>query len=283
MADIGQTVQRARRQRLGVATVLIACGVAVGVMLTAKPGDTRFGVAAGVLGALIASFVSLCFTLFVLDENPTDAARAADRLNVSLEALHSAVSIAEQSKRFGIDAIKPKSSYAADEWMTVLTSAREKLLLVGHALDTWCVEDFLPTFIDTLIRLASDGASVQMLTLPAEGANTQTLGQQRGQDYGQRVKITHGFVATARSQLSATHRQYLDVRVLEPDVPMPYMVVANEHLLITCAYPTTGKSSNTMLATRMSSVSAPGRAIRDDINRLFQEYATPVDLDAAGA
>ena len=87
-------------------------------------------------------------------------------------------------------------------------------------------------------------------------------------------------MAAVHAKLPVAKRQYLGVRVLFPEVPMPYMVVANEHELITCAYPATGKSSGNMLATRMSSAGEGSRAIRDDVSRLFLEHAIPVDLAA---
>jgi hypothetical protein len=273
-----RTEQHRRKQRLGIGAVVVACLIATGVMLTAKTTDTRFGIAAGILGALIASFMGLCFTVYVLDESPSDTARAGDRLDASLDVLQRIASIAEYSARHGIDSIKPKSDYTAQEWMKVLTGAQQRLLLVGHALDTWCTPDFLSEFTATLNRLACDGRSVELLTLPSEGANTRTLGQQRGQDYGERVRATLRHVAAVYAKLPEAKRENLKVRVLASDVPMPYMVVANEHVLITCAYPATGKSSGNMLATKMSSADEAGRAIREDINRLF-EHATPVDLD----
>ncbi len=149
-----RTEQHRRKQRLGIGAVVVACLIATGVMLTAKTTDTRFGIAAGVLGALIASFMGLCFTVYVLDESPGDTARAGDRLDASLDFLQRIASIAEYSPRLGIEAIKPKADYAAEEWMKMLTGAQQRLLLVGHALDTWCEPDFLAEFTATLNRLA---------------------------------------------------------------------------------------------------------------------------------
>lgn len=269
-----------RKQRLGVVVVLVACLIATGIMLSGDTTDIRFGIAAGVLGSLIASFMGLCFSLYVLDETPGDTARAADRLSASLDVLRRVASVAEHSARHSIDAVKSKSDYSSDEWIEVLAGAQEKLLLVGHALDTWCAEDFLSEFAETLTRLARDGKPVQLLTLPVEGANTRTLAKQRGQDYGQRVRATLGHVAAVHAALPPSDRRHLDVRTLAPDIPMPYMVVANEHVLITCAYPATLKSSNDMLATRMSATSEAGRAIREDIRHLLIDHAAPVDLDA---
>jgi hypothetical protein len=273
--------QRRRKQRLGTGAFFAACLIAVGIMLTAKTADTRFGIAAGVLGALIASVLSLYFSLYVRDESPGDTARAAHRLDAGLHVLRSISSVAEHSAQFGIDAVKPKSKYTSEEWMQVLIGAQQKLLLVGHALDTWCTEDFLSEFKATLIRLARDGGSVRLLTLPPEGTSTKNLGQLRGQDYGERVQTTLRHVAAVYAKLPSAKRDNLEVRVLAPEVPMPYMVVANEHVLITSAYPATGKSSGSMLATRMSSTSEAGRAIREDITHLLRNYATPVALDSS--
>jgi hypothetical protein len=274
--------QRHHKQRLGAGAFFAGVLIVVGVMLTTKTTDTRFGIAAAILGALIASVMGLYFTLYVRDENPGDTARAAARLDASLRVLQDLASVAEHSAQFGIDAVKPKSKYTPEEWMKVLTGAQQSLLLVGHALDTWCGEDFLAEFAATLSRLARHGESVRLLTLPPKGSNTNTLDQLRGQDCGERVQTTLQHVAAVYAKLPSAKRQNLDVRVLAPEVPMPYMVVANEHVLITCAYPATGKSSGDMLATRMSSDSQASRAIREDIRHLFLYYATRVDLGAMG-
>jgi hypothetical protein len=212
----------------------------------------------------------------VRGESPADAARAARHLDASLHALRGLTTVAEHSAQFDIEAVKPKSDYAPGEWMQVLTGAEQKLLLVGHALDTWCTEDFLAEFDATLVRLARNGGSVQLLTLPPEGTNTESLGQLRGQDYCERVQTTLRQVGSVYAKLPPAKRENLEVRVLAPDVPMPYMVVANEHVLITCAYPATGKSSGSMLATKMSSTSEAARAIREDIRHLLRDYSAPI-------
>jgi hypothetical protein len=273
------TEQRRGRQRLGVVVVVTAFLIVLGTMLTAKTTDTRFGIAASVLGALIASVLGIWLTLYVRDESPGDISRAVGRLDAGLNVLQGLARVSEHAVKFEIDAIKPKSLYTSDEWMEVLTGAQKELVLVGHALDTWCDPDFRFAFSEALSRLARTGGSVRLLTLPRLGANTKTLEQQRGQKYGQRVQTTQEHVAAVYAGLSLTERKNLNVSVLASAIPMPYMVVANEDVLITCAYPTTGESGG-MLAIRMSSTSDAGRVIRKDIECLCRDHATPVDLGA---
>ena len=54
---------------------------------------------------------------------------------------------------------------------------------------------------------------------------------QRGKDYSRRVQTTHDVVAAVYHRLPSESRSALSVRALSSDVDMPYMLVANEHVL----------------------------------------------------
>ena len=178
----------ARRRNLVFAAlgIFAAALVTIGIMVASDPTKTPFVIGAGILGSLIASFLMLAVTEILLGPSRDDQAATAARLDASLGALDgalgaldsavgtldAAIPLMAQATQHGFVAVKPKSHYSSDDWSAVLRDANERLLLVGHALDKWCAEDIRPLFEETLERLALAGKTVQLLTLPIAGANT---------------------------------------------------------------------------------------------------------------
>jgi hypothetical protein len=281
----------ARRRNLGFAAfgIFAAALVTIGIMVASDPTKTPFVIGAGILGSLIASFLMLAVTEILLGPSRDDQAATAARLDASLGALDgalgaldsavgtldAAIPLMAQATQHGFVAVKPKSHYSSDDWSAVLRDANEKLLLVGHALDKWCAEDIRPLFEETLERLALAGKTVQLLTLPIAGANTTRITDQRGKDYSRRVQTTHDVVAAVYHRLPSEFRSALSVRALSSDVDMPY-IVANEHVVITCAYPTTAQSSDSMLTTTAHPDKPFGRAVREDLRQLIDRHTDAV-------
>ena len=286
------TLERtARRTKLGFAAlgILAAALVTIGIMLASDPAKTPFVIGAGILGSLVASILMLLVTELLLGPSRDDQAAHAERLDEALttaarrlgEALTTidlAFPLVTQATLHGVAAVKPKSSYSQDEWSGVLRDAHERLILVGHALDKWCEEDIRELFEDTLDSLARSGKTVQLLTLPAEGANTARISDQRGGSYSRRIRTTLEVVAGVYHRLPPECREALCVRALSEDVDMPYMLVANESMVITCAYPTTSRRSDSMLTTTADPSKPCGQAIREDFNQLWERYGVPVAL-----
>jgi hypothetical protein len=279
MAKTAQHLSHGRRskERLWTAVFVAALLVTTGVMLTADTGDTRFGIAAGVLGSLIASFMGLVFSVYVVGESPGDAAIAKDRLDRSLLDLEAAVPLVAQCRSNHIAEIRPKHHYSAEEWLAVLDETTEHLLLVGHALDKWCRDAFRLRLDAAIKRLTASEKPVELLLLPRNGANVDQISRQRGTDYSRRVDLTLSALRDIHAQLSSAERMHLDVRTLHPDVAMPYMLVANERRLVTCAYPTT-ESSSRMLTMTLSPASAAAEVLLEDRRKLAAKHAEPVDL-----
>ena len=273
----------ARRTKLAFAAVgiLVAALVTIGIMVASNPTKTPFVIGAGILGSLIASFLMLAVTEIVLGPSRDDQAVAAERLDAAFTTLDAAFPLLAQATQHGFVAIKPKWHYSSDDWSAVLRKAQEELLLVGHALDKWCAEDIRPLFEDTLDRLARNGKTVRLVTLPTSGANTDRITSQRGKDYSRRVQTTHDVVAAVHARLPPEARSVLCVRALSEDVDMPYMLVANEHVVITCAYPTTAQSSDGMLTTTAHPDKPFGRAMREDARQLIERHSEIVRLAGA--
>jgi len=264
------------RQRMAGIAVLIAGAVAAGVMITDPDSTTQFGIAAGVLGSLSVSVLGLIVNYFVIGETPTDIVRGTERLDAGLCRLERAVPLVRQCADHGYQEVKPKSAYSSDEWLAVLEQAEDKLILVGHALDTWCRPDFRLALERTIVRMAGAHKPVELLMLPVDGANTSAVSALRGQDYRERVETTLKTLRTIQANLKAADRPYLTVKTLRPEIPMPYMLVGHQDTLITCSYPATSRSSRDMPTVKLDARSAAGRAMRDDLERLLGSHADPV-------
>lgn len=291
-SEQGAFDRAARRRKLVFAAlgIFAAALVTLGIMIASDPTRTPFVIGAGILGSLIASFIMLAVTEILLGPSRDDQAATAARLDASLGALdgalgalhnavgtlNAAIPLLAQATQHGFLAVKPKSHYSSDEWSAVLSNANEKLLLVGHALDKWCAEDMRQLFEDTLERLARNGKRLQLITLPLAGANTSRISAQRGKDYARRVQLTHEVVTAVYHRLPSESRPALSVCTLSSDVDMPYMLVANEHVMITCAYPTTAQSSDCMLTTTAHPDKPFGRAMREDLRQLIARHTDAV-------
>jgi len=264
------------RQRIAIMIVLIAGLVALGVLLSDPSSKTAFGIAAGVLGSLSVAVLGLIVNYFVIGETPTDIVRGTQRLDASLRRLERAVPLVAHSTEHGYLGVKPKIAYSPEEWLAVLEQAEDRLILVGHALDTWCRPDFRLAFERTIIRIVSAHKPVELLMLPVDGANTRLAGDLRGQKYGERVETTLELLKQIRSKLDPANHRYLTVRTLHPELPMPYMLVGHQDTLITCSYPATSRSSNDMPTVKLDARSAAGRAMRDDLERLLSTHADAI-------
>lgn len=280
------------RVRLTIAAIVIAALVLLGFLLTTDKTKTPAVIAAGVLGSLIASLIVLWLTYYVvedpilkiegsatqIDGSAKRIEGSAKRVDTSVAGLEGRLPVLSQALRHGIRELKPKGEYTAEEWLALLKNASERLVLVGHALDKWCEEDFLPEFEAAIIRLTMDGKPVDLLTLPENGTNTHLLSHQRGDNYGRRVRACQQRVAAAYRALDPTARQHLNVRTLQGNVAMPYMLVGNQDVVITCAYPTTSPGSAAMLTVKVDAAGDYGRALRTDVRKLMDNFSDLVDL-----
>lgn len=239
------------RQRMAAVVVLIAGLLAAGVMISDPSSKTAFGIAAGVLGSLSVAVLGLIVNHYVIGETPTDIVRGTQRLDEGLRRLERALPLVEHSAKHGYLGVKPKIAYSSEEWLAVLEQAEDRLILVGHALDTWCRPDFRMAFERTIIRMVSTQKPVELLMLPVNGANTRIVGALRGQSYGERVATTLELLTRIRAKLDPADHGYLIVKTLHPNLPMPYMLVGHQDALITCSYPATSRSSNDMPTVKL--------------------------------
>lgn len=264
-------------------TITVAAIVVLGLVLIGYLSHTDSSklpaiIAAGVVGSLIATLVVLWLTYYVIEDPVFRIDRSADAVEASVAELERRLPLVSQAVRYGLNDVKPKSEYAPEEWLTLLQGARERLILVGHTLDKWCQEDFLPEFEHAIRRLAGAGKPVELLTLPEDGTNTHLLEKQRGDKYGERVRRCYQRVAVVHRSLDPAVRRNLRVHALHSNVAMPYMLVGNDAVVITCAYPTTSPGSGQMLTMTVDAGGDYGRALRSDARKLIDDYSDLVDL-----
>jgi hypothetical protein len=274
----GRSARRPIGFWLGLMTIFAALLVAIGVMVASDRDGVWFVVGAGVLGSLIASIIALWLDLVV--KASAGEGRDAARVERAVTTLALSVPLLEHGVRHGIRALKPKRDYETEEWVAILASARKQLFIVGHALDSWCRADVRPQFTATLRRLVLDGRPVRLIALPPDGQTTVRLGEQRGQDYGRRIRQTMSVLAGLHATLPSERREHLDVRVLHEDVPMPYMVAGNEHTLVTSPYPIAARGSGTMLAMEVDTTTPFGVALLEDLGWLAERHSERVDLES---
>jgi hypothetical protein len=252
------------RKSVLIFAVVAAALVTLGFLLTTNQTGRLFVVAASVLGSLIASLV-----IALAVEDQSGAVRDAVR------RLDAGVPIVQQSHSYAVRAIKPKRFYSKDEWLRVLTEAREELLFVGHALDKWCTADIAPEFCSAIERLVTQGHPVQLLML---SESEKRVFRQREKTYATRIQKTLKTLADLHKRLPHEARRHLQVHELKPHVEMPYMVVGNERFVITSAYPATSQTSDVMPALLLESQSEIAIAVREDINALLGRYTDLIDL-----
>ena len=249
--------------------------LAIGVMVARDdPSDTLFIIATGALGSLVTSFVLLGVDLLLTDDADAPAERLAQRLDGQLTRLGRVIPVVADAEAHGVHTVKPKGMYKREEWEAILQGARDRLLLVGHALDKWCTEDLEPLFAATLARLAREGKQIRLLTLSRD-----TQEEHRGRDHRERVETTLRVLAKVDAQLTPRQRTRLEVRALDAELTMPYMVVENGAVLVTSSYPATEHGSGRMLAVTIDTLTPFGVSLRNDVKQLFERHARPVDLE----
>jgi hypothetical protein len=259
-----------------VFAILVVGATLIGVLLKTSRSSAWFVIAASVLGSLVAS-IAFAFVDAVLLGNPSrDARETLLRFGKSVDRLHAAIPVLEQSRENDVRAIKPKGAYGKDEWRNVLIEAQEELLLVGHALDKWCTDDIAPYFRSAIKRLTEGGRPVQLLMLSESGRPAAAL---RAKDYKPRLRKSLEELAAVYADLTDEAKQHLHVHMLKPTAQMPYMAVGNEHILITAPYPATTQSSDTMPALEVGAASNIAQAIREDIRDLVRQHAVVAPLN----
>jgi hypothetical protein len=131
--------------------------------------------------------------------------------------------------------LRPKSALTRSEWLDVLTDAESELYIAGHSLGRWCDKAHHQRFTAELRRILHQG-TVTLILLHPESRQLARLQKATGRDYSasleRSLQLLNGFIKT----LSAEHTAKLTVSLLKDPQALTYMIVGNEHTLITATY-----------------------------------------------
>jgi hypothetical protein len=131
--------------------------------------------------------------------------------------------------------LRPKSALTRSEWLDVLTNSESELYIAGHSLGRWCDKAHHQRFTTELARILHDG-TVTLILLHPESRQLPRLQKATGRDYSasleRSLRLLKGFI----EQLPVEHRAKLTVSLLKDPHALTYMLVGNEHTLITATY-----------------------------------------------
>jgi hypothetical protein len=253
--------------------VAVLVGVAALVLIVAKTGQGKTEeIVVGVLGSIIASILILGVNFLTAGDSDRASAHAVED---AVGLLTRQAPLLDDGHTHKVQAVRPKGEYERDEWIALLRDAQEELYIVGHAVDSWCDTGVQRDFVAAIDRLARDGGTIRLVTLPEGGTVTRFLAVQRGKQYDERIRRTLDVLGAIHSNLPAKHRGNLHVSHLREDTTMPYTVAGNEHTLIIATYPIAGQDSDRMPAIKLAARSPLGAAVRDDLDWLIKKLTTP--------
>jgi hypothetical protein len=131
--------------------------------------------------------------------------------------------------------LRQKGTLARSEWLDVLINAESELYIAGHSLGKWCDQAHHKRFTTELSRILEDG-TVTLVLLHPESKQLVRLNKATGTNYSanltRSLTLLEGFIET----LSIARRSKLRVSLLKDPLALPYMLVGNEHTLLTATY-----------------------------------------------
>lgn len=250
----------------GIGLIIFVFLVAIGFLLGSPPDTLTGAIAIGVASSLLASLAYSMFDGLLTGSRRLELDRQIERA----AGLAQGLSLVQEADRHQIDAVKPKVSYERAEWLSLLNGAERSLTMVGHALDKWCEDGLQDNFCEAIRRVVSNGGEVRLLML---AENADRVAELRNKGYTRRIRRTLKVLARLDEQLSGPGR--LRVYHLGDNLDMPYMMVANDHAMITAPYPATAQSSNGMPAVRLACESETAQQLLMDVKVLLEGQVTP--------
>jgi hypothetical protein len=164
--------------------------------------------------------------------------------------------------------LRPKSALKGLEWTKVLTDARSELYIAGHSLGTWCDTDNRERFTTELARILRHG-TVTLVILHPESQALARLYEATSTNYSANVRHSLQILKEFLRRLPPEHRPRLRITLLEDPLSLPYMVVGNEHTLITATYLAT-RHSDEMPCFKLDRKSDGAKAIYNDFHKLAE-------------
>jgi hypothetical protein len=206
--------------------------------------DALGSITAAVLGGLITTRI---------------VAKLADRP-------HAATTLGEQPQRDQLVPLRPKCALTRAEWLEVLTGARSEFYIAGHSLGKWCDKDHHERFTTDLARILHHG-EVTLVILHPGSQQLPRLQTATNTDYSKNIHKSLHVLEDFIAKLPVEHRQRLKISLLKDPLSLPYMLVGNEHTLITATY-LASRDSDEMPCLTLDRKSDAAGAIYDDFHAL---------------
>jgi hypothetical protein len=181
---------------------------------------------------------------------------------------HPTTPLPASSDRDHLVPLRPKSALKSPEWIKVLTDARSELYIAGHSLGTWCDTDNRERFTTELARILRHG-TVTLVILHPESQALARLYEATSTNYSANVRHSLQILKDFIRRLPPEHRPRLRITLLEDPLSLPYMVVGNEHTLITATYLAT-RHSDEMPCFKLDRTSDGAKAIYNDFHKLAE-------------
>jgi hypothetical protein len=166
-------------------------------------------------------------------------------------------------------ASRRKCELEFDEWFAILTEAKREFYVAGHSMGKWCDESRRQLFIDELRRILGARGKVTLVMLGPNSPQLPTLKSATGRDYSARIAHSIPILREFEQSLVEDHSERFQLKTLEDDGPIPYMVVGNEQRLITATY-LARTDSDDMPCLELKLESESARAIYDDFHKLAE-------------
>jgi hypothetical protein len=178
--------------------------------------------------------------------------------------------------------VRRKSAITPKEWLDVLKGARSEFYIAGHSLGRWCDEHSHDGFLEELARILRAGGKVTLVFLHPNSEQLPRLRATAKTDYSTNVhrsiELLREFIAT----LAPEHRARLKISLLNDPLYLPYMLVGNEHMLITATF-LASRDSDEMPCLTLDRESHAAVAIYDDFHALANLVDPPDRLPPGGA
>jgi hypothetical protein len=163
--------------------------------------------------------------------------------------------------------VRRKSAITPKEWFDVLKGAHSEFYIAGHSLGKWCDEHSHDGFLEQLAWILRAGGKVTLVFLHPCSEQLPRLLATAKTDYSPNVhrsiELLREFIAT----LAPEHRAGLKISLLKDPLYLPYMLVGNEHMLITATF-LASRDSDEMPCLTLDRESHTAVAIYDDFHAL---------------
>jgi len=160
-----------------------------------------------------------------------------------------------------------KCELESDEWFAILTEARHEFYVAGHSMGKWCDESRRETFEAELRRILKERGKITLVMLGPESPQLPVLQSATGRDYSARISHSLPILREFEQSLVDNHRSRFQLKTLEDDGPIPYMVVGNEQRLLMATY-LARTDSDDMPCLELKLESESALAIYDDFHKL---------------